>query len=960
MSILLLTTKLYPARARADRVTRPRLTARLDSSLDRGRKLTLICAPAGAGKTTLLADWLTTRTEDRGLRAEAAALSPQSSALSTRVAWVSLDADDNDPMRFWNYVIAALATVHPGLDVPAQTLLATPPPPIQAVLTLVINAIADRAPRDHPLVLILDDYHVIDTPAIHEALLFLIDHLPPQLHLVLTSRADPPLPLARLRTRGELAELRATDLRFTPDEAATFLNATMGLSLSAADIATLEASTEGWIAGLHLAALALRDHADPGALVTAFARSTRFVVDYLMEEVFRRQPPHIQTFLLQTSILDQLCGPLCDAVLGLTEDERPKARDEHPKPLVFGPSSFGGDSYSQLILHQLEQSNLFIVPLDTERQCYRYHHLFAEVLRERLRGGARQDAIATLHRRAAAWFAQQGQISEAVQHALAARHWEHAADLILAASAALLGHGRTATILRWLEALPPDEIRARPRLCLLYAWALIGSSANPAAVVEPWVQAILQRDSAADPLPDELLGEAFAIKATIASMQEDIAPTIELAQAALAHLPLHSHWQSQIRLSLGIAYTVAGEISAATLALTEAAALSRQHRADHLGLIAESFLAHLLALQGHLSQAMVGYHAVLQQAADRPFPQRGVAFAHGGLGNVLRERNQLDAALTHLQAGADLYRAIGGAVRRGLANAIPLARIKQAQGDWAGADAVLAELHDLAQQAGMRQMVGQITAWRARVWLAQGQLAVAGQWADTSGLQADDLELPFPREVEYLTLARVRIAQGRDAPGEPGLRSILELLDRLLVAAEAVGRMGSAIEILSVRALALDAQGDRAHALSTLERALAPGEEERYVRMFVDEGAAMAALLADIAASDAPVAPYAATLLDAFPDVELRAPSGHLDFGLKEPLPTANPKSKIQNLVEPLSDRELQVLRLIAAGHSNQEIAASLIIVVGTVKKHINSIFGKLQVRNRTQALIRARDLGLL
>src|SRR5262245_58942244 len=306
MSILLLTTKLYPAPARADRVTRRRLIARLDSSRDQGRKLTLICAPAGAGKTTLLADWLDHQrleARDRRLGESSLASSPQ--PLVPGVAWVSLDADDNDSMLFWNYVIAALATVQPGLDVLAQTLAATPPPPIQAVLTLVINAISDHAPRDHPLVLILDDYHVIDTPAIHEALLFLIDHLPSQLHLVLTSRADPPLPLARLRTRGELAELRATDLRFTPDEAATFLNATMGLSLSAADIATLEASTEGWIAGLHLAALALRDHADPGALVTAFARSTRFVVDYLMEEVFRRQPPHIQTFLLQTCILDQ-------------------------------------------------------------------------------------------------------------------------------------------------------------------------------------------------------------------------------------------------------------------------------------------------------------------------------------------------------------------------------------------------------------------------------------------------------------------------------------------------------------------------------------------------------------------------------------------------------------------------------------------------------------------------------
>ena len=931
MAILLLTTKLSPPPVPAARVSRSRLIARLDQTLEHGRKLTLICAPAGAGKTTLLAEWLSADAAHGQTHDGTDGGSGPPASFHT--AWVSLDAGDNDPIRFWSYVLAAIATVDPSLVAPARAMLATPPALIELMLTLLINTIAGRAPLDRPIVLVLDDYHVIVSETIHQALVLLIDHLPPQMHLVLTSRADPPLPLARLRARGVLAELRGLDLRFTSNEAATFLTGAMGLALVPAEIAALEARTEGWITGLYLAALALRDQVDPGDFVAAFAHSTHVVVDYLMDEVFRQQPAHLQTFLLQTAILERFCGALCDAVLGVPPDD----------------AGSGGAAYSELVLRQLEHANLFVVPLDADRQWYRYHQLFAEVLRARLHAGARREDVATLHHRAAVWFEQHGLIPEAVQHALAAHDWDHTARLIMRHSGALLQHGETATLLRWLDAVPPEEVRARPRLCLLYAWTLIGSRADPAAAVEPWVAAVLQHEAAADTNAEELRGEAFAVKATIATIQEDIAATIAFAEAALERLPPESRWQGQIKLSLGLAHTLAGDVTTARRILTEAAFLSRKTNAWHLVSIAESLLADLSVLGGQLDQAVAGYHQVLRDAADYPGLQRGSARAHGGLGHVLRERNQLGAAVSHVQASTDLYHAIGGAVRHGPANAVAVARIKQAQGDWQAAHAILDDMQNQARQAGRQDLVRHAAAWQARLHLAQGHLAAALRWADGGDLHVDDADLPFPSEVEYLTLARARIAEARAAHADHAIEAVLRLLARLLAAAEAAGRQGSAIEIRIVQALAYAAQGDRTHAQHVLEQALALAEPEGYVRTFVDEGAHMAVLLGEIAARDTPPARYARALLEAFPRPEWTV----------QPSPAAS-APVTPDLVEPLSEREVEVLRLIAAGRSNQEIADSLIIALGTVKKHLNNLFGKLQVTSRTHAVARARELGIL
>jgi LuxR family maltose regulon positive regulatory protein len=962
-SLNLLATKLYIPQAQPTLVARPRLLERLRSGLT--GKLTLITAPAGFGKTTLL-------TQGLGVGGWELGSSPANSQSPIpgppQVAWLSLDPTDNDPTTFLRYLIAALQTIVPDIGATALALLRSPQlPPIDTLMTALLN---DAIALPQAALLVLDDYHVITMAAIHQALGFLLDHLPPQLHLIIATREDPPLLLARLRARGQLTELRAADLRFTPDEATSFLADTMMLPLTAEAIAALETRTEGWIAGLQLAALAMRDRSDLEEFVAAFTGSNRFVVDYLMEEVFSRQPAYIQTFLLQTAILDRMCGPLCDVVLGVGE----MATSTSPPPSAPGPQA-----YSQLILEALERANLFLVPLDDERCWYRYHHLFAEVLRSRFLGmplalhpssqlmlasrGGVKEAAAELHRRASVWYEAQGLMSEAVEHTLMAQDWERAAEMIEQAYISLMLHGQVQTLLDWLTRLGDAPVRTRPMLGIVHADLLIITSQFQAAGarlqrVEQSVQAGMpsERDQA-------VLGKVASARAGIAWLSGNLTDCVALASQALDLLPLSDPPITE-RVFAGVlaahAFLVTGDVAPQTE--RQVAALEPLARASgNIVVVRHSLnlLARLQVLQGHLRQAAITYQKTSppQLGQEQPHLLAWNQAYYAGMGDLLREWNDLDAARRQLEQWTDLVAAFAMPHEAILFGFVTKARLQYACREYSDAIATLEMFMQLARQRSfVASLVVRARAIQTQLCLAQGDVVSANQWLADCGLTADD-ELSFDREVEHITLARVLVAQGRSEPATDHLHDALRLLDRLLQAAERSRRLDSAIEIHILQALAYQTSGDRNGALVALSRALALAAPEGYVRVFVDEGAPMLALLREAYARGI-ARDYIATLLAAFPeaqsDRERRAQNNDT------PALRSRSLERSSALVEPLTARELEVLQLLAAGASNGAIAEALVISIGTAKKHVNNILAKLDVRSRTQAAIWAREHGLL
>jgi LuxR family maltose regulon positive regulatory protein len=915
----LLSTKLSVPLARPSLVPRPCLNERVDEGLK--RKLTLLSAPAGFGKTTLLSAWAS-----------------DLSGSGRPIAWFSLDPGDNDPARFWQYFITGIDQLQAGSGA-ALALLGSPQAvPIEAVLTTLLNELANL---DADTALVLDDYHLIESQAIHEALAFLLEHLPPLLHLVISTRADPPLPLSRLRARGQLNEVRASDLRFTPEEAATFLDQVMGLQLEAQDIAELERRTEGWIAGLQLAALAMRDHADISGFIASFTGSNRHVVDYLAEEVLGRQPEEVRTFLLQTSILDRMCGPLCDAV-------------------TFRQSS-------QEILEYLEHANLFVISLDEERRWYRYHHLFADVLRQRLHQEY-PDLVPALHKRTSAWLEEEGLVTEAIHHALAAQDWERAVRLIEASGMAIVLSRQVQTMLGWIDELPEELVRKRPVLCTIHAIALVFLNRPDAAEVR-LQQA--ERCVRGNPITDEtrtILGRAAVIRAAIARFSGDLERCVELARKALSLLPeteATARERAAARTNAALAYQVSGDVRPANeRQLEEASAAFRASGAPIALLRSINFLARLRTLQGRLRTAVATY----EEATDVVSGRDGVRDVGGnsaayyvGLGDIQREWNDLDAAEHHLRRTVEL---VSGAltvdadtVTHGY---LSLVRLEQARGLPTDAIAVLEEFANLARRRGFFPLlVARGEAARARLALVQDDLPKAVSWAEASGLVAEDVP-NYPREEEYLILARVLIAQGRDDPMGSYLDDAKGLLDQLFETAEGGGRMSSVIEILLLRALALQARQESSEALAALERALVLAEPEGYVRLFVDEGVPMAVLLSELlkARSRGPrgaqqhaLPGYIRSLLAEFEsphtNTEPRVPEGY-DPGQDQPLP------------EHLTAREREVLELITEGLSNQEIATRLFIATSTVKGYVHSLLRKLEVDSRTQAISRAHELHLV
>jgi LuxR family maltose regulon positive regulatory protein len=932
----LLVTKLYIPPPHPSLVPRPHLVRRLEEGVRLGHRLMLISAPAGFGKSTLLSEWVAGRSRPTapGSRQRATCPSwlPGPLAQSRtgrhagqgaeptgagRTGWLSLDEGDNDSVRFLAYFIAALQKIEENLGKGVLSALQSPRPlPIEKLLTTLINqinAIPDR------VVLILDDYHLITAQPIHDALAFLLDHLPDNMHLVIATRADPPLPIGRLRGRRQLTELRQADLRFTPAEAKQLLNQVMGLDLSVDAIAALNSRTEGWIVGLQLAALSMRGREDLASFIAAFTGSQHYILDYLAEEVLQRQSQSIQAFLLQTSILDRMSGSLCDAVLGIPD--------------------------SLTLLDYLEHSNLFIVPLDDRREWYRYHHLFVDFLRASLRQRW-PDRVPTLHRRASHWYAQHGQMDEAINHALSAGDFEGATQMVEQAAESTMMRGEFATFLSWIEALPSDIVRARPSLCILEATALLVSG-HPLKLVE----ANLQEAMAAD-TTGAAAGAMAAFRALVAIFQADERQSAERVRLALELLPEESLFlRTLVAGFLSLNYFLCPDVATARQALEEAARIGEQAGNLMMTVLAQCHLAELSLMQGRLHEARASYEQALDLATDEQGKRQPIAgMPLMGLGYLFWEWNDLESASHHAMEGIELTRM--WAEMASMQGYIPLAYVRQAQGDMRGARQAIQKARQLAQEFDASELDDiMIAAYQARLWIMQDNIKAAIDWAETQSRDKDSsLEqwekeagsafLPLYRAFEYIALARVRIAQGH-----PDVA--LKMLEPLLQATEPGGWLLCVIEILILKAMALQKQGDTPQALAALERALSLAEPGGFMRMFIDGGQPMAQLLHEAAGRG--ISPeYTSRLLAAFPDSESRLTA------------SAKPQKPESRMVEPLSERELEVLRLLTTHLSSTEIAEELIISANTVRSHIKHIYSKLNAHGRTDAIQRAKELHLL
>ena len=886
-----LTTKLHAPRLRSHLVTRAHLVRRLQQAS--ASALTIISAPAGFGKTTLLVQWLT----ENGMP----------------VAWLSLDQQDDEPVRFLSYLIAALQTLDPQLGISARSLLFPPrltsPVPLEMVLTVLTNDLANWEKGD--MVLVLDDYHVLTAEPIQRAMTFLVEHCPPQLHLVLATRADPPLPLARLRARGQLSELRASQLQFETSEAGAFLSEVMGLNLSSAEIAALQKRTEGWIAGLHLAALSLQGRSDVEQFLADFTGSHRHITDYLVEEVLARQSEEVQSFLLSTSLLERLCGPLCDAVADC--------------------------SGSETLLTELERANLFLIPLDEQRQWYRYHHLFADLLRARLRRQLGAQGMAVLSLKASTWYEQNDFPLEAVGAALAAGDAERAADLLDPLGIPMVLRLQHAALRRWVEQLPREVWFSRPILCSAYAIALFIT--EPGDVYNVPLQQAEQLLQAAG--NDLALGRVYMIQALAASLRGDAIEGIRYGQEALALLPQEAQIARSVSMSaLTEGYRRTGNVRAAWQILSKAQPIDEQ--ISHLfGQAGQAILrARLLVMQGKLRQAAQSYQTMLGSANE---PHEFALEVLISLAELSREANELEAALAHLERMRMLAREIGNELLLPHA-ALVHARIIQAQGEATQVEAAFTAAVIQAQQGDHQQLPAEAQAYQVRWWLSQGKLAVVGHWRAAT---AETLHTPadYQQELGALTLARVLIAQD-DA------RDALDLLKGFRERARTQGRTGSEIEMLMLTALASHAQGKPEHALQTLQQALLLAEPEGYVRLFVDEGAPMAALLNMLLTrwKNKRGTDYIHRLL-ALLEADSPKPSS---------LPHTTPIPELPVLLEPLSTRERKVLRLLMAGLSNPEIANELVVSLNTIKTQVQSLYRKLQVSSRQEAIATAERLHLL
>ncbi|KRE43242.1 LuxR C-terminal-related transcriptional regulator [Paenibacillus sp. Soil522] len=891
MSTPILSTKLCIPPPRSKVVLRPRLIECLNEGTQ--GKLTLISASAGCGKTTLVSEWL--------------------AGCSQPAAWLSLEEGDNDPARFLTYLFAALQTIAANIGDGVFALLQSPqPPPTETIITALLNEITAIPDK---FVLVLDDYHVIDARPIDNAIAFLLEHMPPQMHLVIATREDPRLPLAQLRVRDQLTEVRATDLRFTSPEAAEFLGQVMGLNLSSENIALLESRTEGWIAGLQLAALSMKGHKDVSSFIQSFTGSHHFVVDYLVEEVLQQQSESIQTFLLSTSILDRLCGPLCDAVLR-------RGALEHLAPSASG----------QETLEYLEHANLFIVPLDNERRWYRYHHLFADLLRKRLHQsiisnkGDDVRVVAELHIRASIWYEDNSLAIEAFHHAAAANDIQRAARLMEGEGMPLLFRGAVAPVMSWLASMPIEELDARPALWVMYASALL--MAGQMTGVELKLQAAEKalQGAGQDDKTHDLIGHIAAIRATLAVSKHQADTIIAESRRALEYLhPDNLPVRTATVWTLGYAYQLQGDRAAASKAYAEALSVSQMIGHVMITILATLGLGNIQEAENQLYAAAETYRLVLNMAGNPPLPV--ACEAHLGLARIFYEWNDLDAAMQHGQQTVQLAKQFEH-TDRVVAGEVLLARLKLARGEVSGAAAILTKADHVARQHNFVNQMPHIADALVLALLYQGNLAAAAHLAQ--------------KHERHFSQARVHLAQGDST-------AALAVLTPLRVQAEAKGLKDERLKIMVVQAVALHAHGEKFKAVQLLVDALTIAEPGGFIRIFIDGGIPMRMLMREAAAHEM-MPNYLGKLLAEYE-------AGEQKSEVKSDQRLAQPAKP---LIESLSERELEVLHLIAQGLSNREISERLFLALSTVKGHNQIIFDKLQVKRRTEAVARARKLDLL
>lgn len=868
MSSQILATKLYAPSPRPGSVTRPRLINRLRAGFGR---LTLVSAPAGFGKTTLVTQWIA---DD-----------------ARPVGWISLDESDSDPIRFFLYFVSALQTIEPEFGVGIRNLLKSPqPPPIQSLLTPLLN---EMAALSDELLLVLDDYHALDNPEIDAALTFLIDNQPPQIHLVITTREDPRLPLARLRARGQLTELRAADLRFTAEEAAAFLNETTGLSLSPENIEALEQRTEGWIAGLQLAAISMQGQRDIDQFIRSFTGSHHFVLDYLVEEVLDHQPEYIHAFLLKTSILDRMCGPLCDAIL---QD------DQHS---------------GQNTLDTIRQANLFVIPLDNQRRWYRYHHLFSDLLRRRLL--ASDVNLGDLHIRASIWYETNNFQVEAFQHAAAANDIDRTERLIEAGGTPLYLRGEAKLVSDWLASLTVATLDARPMLWVIYAWVLWITYQSPAAEEKLNHAESALNHAAGEADRREMIGNIAAMRAMLAANEYRTDTIIEQSNIALQYLrPDNIYVRMAVARALGIAYHFQGDRAEAIRAYMEAIAMCEKHENVFMNVLASTGLGMVQELQTQLPKAQKTFERVIELVGQPTQPLACAAYL--GLARIHYEWNDLHTADTRGTLGVELARQIEG-IDTPLSGTLFLAKVKLAQGDVAVATRMLHELAQEAVERGFTMQQPRIAELQARILLNRGHIEEAQSVTEA-------YELP-------LNQARLHMARGNPADA-------LAVLTDYQRQASAKDWREEYLRALVLQALAYQQNKEPDKAMSVLGEALSLANVGGFVRIFVDEGTPMKPLLAEAIVRGV-MPDYSRRLLAAF----------DLPF-------TPVSKQGSQALIEPLSERELEILALVAEGLSNREICERLFLALSTVKGHNRNIFDKLHVRRRTEAVARARELGLI
>ncbi len=895
----LLKTKLFIPLTQPKLISRRNLIERLDKGLH--QKLTLISAPAGFGKTTLVRDWVNDRAES--------------------TAWLSLDEGDNDPIRFLAYLVAALQTVDPDLGKSILEILQSPQiPPVEVMLTSLINELAVISTN---IILVLDDFHLIESQSIHDMLTFFLNHLPPQTHLVIATREDPYLPITRLRGRGQLNELRAIDLRFTPSESAEFLNKLMKLELTEEEITALEARTEGWIAGLQLAAISLQGSKDSTEIIKSFTGSHRLVLDYLIEEVLGQQSENIQNFLLQTAILDRLTGSLCNA---LTSQDN-----------------------GQQTLELLEHANLFIIPLDEERRWYRYHHLFSDLLLQRLRQ-TQSGQIPALYLEASDWCQLNHFNDEAINYALRGGHFERAARLIEPIAEKTWVQGEDTKLRRWLDGLPEEIVFSKPQLCVFHSWSLCITGQMDAAdktmqilenIIDSSKKQFLETELQKEKTIliaewEKIRGRAAVVRAFMCSFQGNFTAMIKYANLALELLPESDlSWRSTAANTLGDAYDIKGQISRAYQVRIETLEMSKAAGNIFQIMIANLKLAILYRHLGQLNQVIKICQEQFDFINESGYSQTIIAGSIMAVwGEALAEMNDLEAAFRLTQKGRGLTEHGGDIALIGTIY-ICLIRVMFSMGNLDAAENTILDMEKIDRENNIPPWItNQMAAWKARIFLAKNELDSAIHWAEEHRLALDD-DLSVLKETEYIVLARIFIAQER-------FDEASNLLQKLLLAAETDGRTSKSIEILMLQTLAFKGLGETVQAQNALHRTLTLAEQGGFKRIFLDEGLRMRNLLKEVKVENGRTEQYIYLLLAAFEN--------------NKPVP----KPSQQALIEPLSNRELEVLQLIADGLSNQQIGSHLYLSINTIKGHSRNIFGKLGVNNRTQAAAKARSLGIL